>query len=339
MNYLGELDMFYDWVETETISANAILLWRTLIAIANRSGRETEFSVTLSTLESHTKLHKATICRVRDELVRLGLLSYQSRGGRHSALYKLTPFELHGATQSIFGSQLVSHTATQSMQKNKVVSHHATRNNDAGAFDSHLASSCATQVGTQSAIESQIESHSATQNCPNPELVSQTAIQKTATTADNKKDSKNPTRLKKQKKVPIYNISINNTEEEIRYIKFKEWVYINAPNVAKMREPFSQVQYDRLFSEYPRSDIIEILLAMHNYADLRKKNNSAYLTARNWLNRRLNPPDNQPRGETKMGKVDKVLSVLKQIEDEQNANQRGTYDATLLADDNSAAGE
>lgn len=144
MNYIVELNMFDDWVETESLSANAVLLWRTLMAVANRSGWKPEFTVSLSTLESRTKLHKSTICRARDELEQAGLLDYESRGGRLSAAYRLysfelryatqgenrTDFELQGATQSATRTEnddpVASHTATQGENRTDVELHSAT---------------------------------------------------------------------------------------------------------------------------------------------------------------------------------------------------------------------
>lgn len=126
MNYIVELNMFDDWVETESLSANAVLLWRTLMAVANRSGWKPEFTVSLSTLESRTKLHKSTICRARDELEQAGLLDYESRGGRLSAAYRLCSFESRYATQGENRIDVELQSATLTENPTPVVSHSAT---------------------------------------------------------------------------------------------------------------------------------------------------------------------------------------------------------------------
>ncbi|CDN30197.1 hypothetical protein BN938_0090 [Mucinivorans hirudinis] len=108
-----------------------------------------------------------------------------------------------------------------------------------------------------------------------------------------------------------------------------------------MREPFSTTQYERIFAEYPREDVLNILLAMENYLPLRSKNKSAYLTAKNWLNRqRQQSAQRQSNFQpSKLGKVDKVLSVLKEIENEQTTNFRGYQGAQMLGADSGTGAE
>ena len=38
MNYLAEIRHFYDWLETESLPSNAIVLWHALMFTANRCG-------------------------------------------------------------------------------------------------------------------------------------------------------------------------------------------------------------------------------------------------------------------------------------------------------------
>ena len=72
MNYLAEIRHFYDWLETESLPSNAIVLWHALMFTANRCGWREEFSVPFSVLENRTKLDKSTICRMRRILVERG---------------------------------------------------------------------------------------------------------------------------------------------------------------------------------------------------------------------------------------------------------------------------
>ena len=64
---------------------------------------------------------------------------------------------------------------------------------------------------------------------------------------------------------------------------------------------------------YPKQDVMDILLAMENYADLHKKNISAYLTARAWLKRRIQVPQRQDPLQPKPGKVNTMLNILQNI--------------------------
>ena len=81
MNYLAEIRHFYDWLETESLPSNAIVLWHALMFTANRCGWREEFSVPFSVLENRTKLDKSTICRMRRILVERGVISVRGQRG------------------------------------------------------------------------------------------------------------------------------------------------------------------------------------------------------------------------------------------------------------------
>ncbi|SHE68939.1 hypothetical protein SAMN05444405_102303 [Bacteroides luti] len=99
------------------------------------------------------------------------------------------------------------------------------------------------------------------------------------------------------------------------YKEFTEWIKENAPKVAKMKEPFTEVQYYKLFSEYNADDVYNILEAMHNYEPLLKKSVSAYLTARNWLNRDKKKSNTNSRFSTaQKPTAGKFGSILKSLE-------------------------
>ena len=84
-------------------------------------------------------------------------------------------------------------------------------------------------------------------------------------------------------------------------------------------------------SEYPKQDVMDILLAMENYADLHKKNISAYLTARAWLKRRIQVPQRQNLLQQKPGKVDMMLNILQRISnDDATYNSSNTTDTIML---------
>lgn len=66
---------------------------------------------------------------------------------------------------------------------------------------------------------------------------------------------------------------------------FAEWIGKNASQVAKMRDPFTLEEFEKIKKEFPAEAVREILLQMQNKKDLTKKYTSAYLTCRNWLKR------------------------------------------------------
>ena len=61
MNYLTEIKLFYDWLETHPLTPAAISLWHGLMFIANRMGWEEEFTIPLSVLEVRTGMSAATL--------------------------------------------------------------------------------------------------------------------------------------------------------------------------------------------------------------------------------------------------------------------------------------
>jgi DnaD/phage-associated family protein len=89
MNYLREINAFYDWLETNSISSSAIALWHALMAINNKCGWITEFAVAISVLEVKTGLKRRTLERARNELEQKGRLTWKTRKGNQSATYTI----------------------------------------------------------------------------------------------------------------------------------------------------------------------------------------------------------------------------------------------------------
>lgn len=71
------------------------------------------------------------------------------------------------------------------------------------------------------------------------------------------------------------------------FLKFEKWINENAPNVAKLKEPFTEVQFERIKNDFPLKIIQEVLVSMHNYRELLKKYVSANLTFRKWAQKDL----------------------------------------------------
>lgn len=87
------------------------------------------------------------------------------------------------------------------------------------------------------------------------------------------------------------NIDYADCEIYDEFRDFEKWILDNAPNVAKMKEPFTRPQFEKLFAEFDPDLIYEKLGAMHNYTPLLTKCRSANLTIRNWLRRDSARPD------------------------------------------------
>ena len=70
--------------------------------------------------------------------------------------------------------------------------------------------------------------------------------------------------------------------ESENFKKFKAWIDVNAPNVGKLKEPFTEAQFERIKQDFPIEVIENTLRSMHNYRELLKKYVSANLTFRKW---------------------------------------------------------
>ena len=106
MNYLTEIRLFYDWLETHHLSPSSIALWHGLMYIANRAGWEENLCVAISRIESRTQLSRSAIYRERKRLQEAGLLRYIERDGRQSSIYNLLTFEGRVVSQSDTQSEI-----------------------------------------------------------------------------------------------------------------------------------------------------------------------------------------------------------------------------------------
>ncbi len=93
MNYLKELNLFYQRLENENLPSNAILLWHTLMSIGNSLYWKDELPITLSQIENRSHLSKPTIWRMRKLLEEKGYISYRPTGGRTCGIYRLRSLE------------------------------------------------------------------------------------------------------------------------------------------------------------------------------------------------------------------------------------------------------
>jgi hypothetical protein len=78
------------------------------------------------------------------------------------------------------------------------------------------------------------------------------------------------------------------------FIKFQEWILENAPRVARMKEPFTEIQYFAIKRDFDTDFICDLLMKMHNYEPLLTKNRNANLTFRNWAKRQQNDESSKP---------------------------------------------
>lgn len=90
MKYISQINAFYDALETNPLPAPSIALWHALHAIANKTGWQQEFSVSVSSLGLRAGLNEAAVKRARNKLKEAGFIEWRSRAGNQSATYRLT---------------------------------------------------------------------------------------------------------------------------------------------------------------------------------------------------------------------------------------------------------
>ena len=111
MNYILEINAFYDWLETNSISDSSINLWHAMMAVNNKTGWKREFTVAISTLEVRTNKSKSSIIRARNQLKQYGRIDFRERKGNQSCIYSLIPF--HTETQIVTQSATQTDTITK----------------------------------------------------------------------------------------------------------------------------------------------------------------------------------------------------------------------------------
>lgn len=76
---------------------------------------------------------------------------------------------------------------------------------------------------------------------------------------------------------PVY-----HNDDKKRFSEFQKWISQKAPNVSKLKEPFTLDEYLKLRKKFTRDRVQELILKMHNWKPLLKNNISAYRTILNW---------------------------------------------------------
>lgn len=89
MNYIREINAFYQWQETNQLSSSGANLWHTLMHVNNRAGWRKKFTVPVSVLCSKANLSNSTFKRARRELRDKGYIRYESQAGNRSAIYEI----------------------------------------------------------------------------------------------------------------------------------------------------------------------------------------------------------------------------------------------------------
>lgn len=163
MNYITEIKMFNEWLETNELSTSGIALWYALMYMANRSGWKPQLYIPVSVIMLRTKMSRSTIYREREVLRNLGLIDFDTGDGRQSSSYRINGFE--GQLVSRVASHSETQSGTQTPPKeeaSRIESHAATQDEIQNPESSGVVSHAETQAGTQGDIASRTETQSGT---------------------------------------------------------------------------------------------------------------------------------------------------------------------------------
>ena len=121
MNYLAELKAFYDRLELNQLPSSAIALWHALMSIANKTGWQQEFTVAVSVLVLKSGLNAQAIKRARNRLEQEGYITWKSRGGNQSAIYRLNSLVVQSEVKNVPQCELQSEPHTISKYESQSV--------------------------------------------------------------------------------------------------------------------------------------------------------------------------------------------------------------------------
>jgi len=89
MNYLKELNAFYDRLEQSALSASAVALWHALMHVNNKTRWKNEFTAAGAVLRFKAGLTESSFKRARTELKENGYIDYQSQTGGRAPIYRM----------------------------------------------------------------------------------------------------------------------------------------------------------------------------------------------------------------------------------------------------------
>ena len=108
MNYITEINAFYDVVITSDLTADSIALWHVLMNISNRAGWPRQFKVPASVLQGYLNYSYSSLSRARKELVDAGIIRHIPMAGRQAPYYQLLSLTMQkGKTVDKVGLKLV----------------------------------------------------------------------------------------------------------------------------------------------------------------------------------------------------------------------------------------
>jgi len=139
VNYIKEVNAFYDWLVYNPLPTGAIALWNALISINNKAGWAEEFTVANLTLQALTGLSRQGLDRARNILVQKGLIEYKKGTSNKAGKYKLISLECQkvGTTK---GTVVDAEDDTEDLECQKIGTEHDTKRTQNDTQSGHSSS-------------------------------------------------------------------------------------------------------------------------------------------------------------------------------------------------------
>ena len=93
MNYIKQLNAFYELLPTNPLSANSQCLYNVLLHINNKCNWKSEFTVANTLLIAYTSLNISALQRARNSLIQNGYIKYKKGTGNNAGIYTIVNFE------------------------------------------------------------------------------------------------------------------------------------------------------------------------------------------------------------------------------------------------------
>lgn len=119
MNYIKQLNAFYELLVVNPLSSSALCLYNTLLHINNKCNWTIEFTVANSTLQTFTSLSRMSLDRARNELIQKGYIKYKKGTGNQAGKYLIVCFDTQNVTQSDTQSDTQSGNINKQKHKHK----------------------------------------------------------------------------------------------------------------------------------------------------------------------------------------------------------------------------
>lgn len=121
MNYISQLNAFFDIKLSNPLSANAQCLYINLFYMNNKCNWIERFTVSNTMLCALTGIDRRTLDRVRNELIQKGYIEYKKGTGNQAGTYLIVQFDTQNVIQDDMqsGTQMSHNMTTLDKQKHK----------------------------------------------------------------------------------------------------------------------------------------------------------------------------------------------------------------------------